>query len=494
MKQSQTLYEYLYQMLTTQFFNGTFQYGRRFLSQREICRQYNVGITTARKVMKMLDEQGYIRTIQGKPAIITYHVSAKVHTQFLAQRRDEIADAYKGLGLLMPILYREGAKRCGETELKFFRELADSISDQMELDDLHRLARSFFAALLYPMNNQLIMDLELDSENFLQTPYIPVSGLDPSLKLTADQLKNWMQNAIFLIENKHFHEFYTEIGYHYQSSAKKVDGYLSALGQHTPMQTPKRLDVHWFHIKGRSELYTWLAMTIIRRIVSGEFDGQKYLPSISKLMEEYGVMKETASKAVSLLNTLGFAKTLDKKGTVITIEGCSANDSHINLSEPMVQERLSLFLNALEILALTAHNCAASIPSVPESMAPLIEKRLLTAQKNRISPLSYQLLMNSFIQLMPFHSLKNIFGQLEELIIWGHYLQTADKALYPDPRGMAAAMEEFVSALNTHDPSALADAYGNAFTQLYEDVLKVISQIPDCSGLLSAVHSDHRYL
>lgn len=44
MKQSQNLYEYLCQMLTTQLFNGTFQYSRRFLSQREICRQQFIQI------------------------------------------------------------------------------------------------------------------------------------------------------------------------------------------------------------------------------------------------------------------------------------------------------------------------------------------------------------------------------------------------------------------------------------------------------------------
>lgn len=60
MNQNQQLYHYLYQTITSQIFNGTFIHGQDFPSQREICLRYNVGITTVRKVMKLLAEEGYI--------------------------------------------------------------------------------------------------------------------------------------------------------------------------------------------------------------------------------------------------------------------------------------------------------------------------------------------------------------------------------------------------------------------------------------------------
>ncbi len=102
-KQIQTLYDYLYQMLISQFLNGTFQPGQPFPSQRVLCQRYNAGITTVRKVMKMLDEEGYVRTVKGQPSIVTYQASPETYAGFLVQGRDEIADAYKGLELLMPI-------------------------------------------------------------------------------------------------------------------------------------------------------------------------------------------------------------------------------------------------------------------------------------------------------------------------------------------------------------------------------------------------------
>lgn len=102
-KQIQTLYDYLYQMLISQFLNGTFRPGQPFPSQRVLCQRYNAGITTVRKVMKMLDEEGYVRTVKGLPSIVTYQASPETYAGFLVQGRDEIADAYKGLELLMPI-------------------------------------------------------------------------------------------------------------------------------------------------------------------------------------------------------------------------------------------------------------------------------------------------------------------------------------------------------------------------------------------------------
>lgn len=46
----------------------------------------------------------------------------------------------------------------------------------MEHEELYRQAHAFYAVLLRPLNNQLIMDLEVDSEHFLYTPYIPLPG------------------------------------------------------------------------------------------------------------------------------------------------------------------------------------------------------------------------------------------------------------------------------------------------------------------------------
>lgn len=57
MKAETHLYEMVYQSMLTQFYNGTLRCGHSLPSQQELCRQYNIGITTIRKVMRMLEEK-----------------------------------------------------------------------------------------------------------------------------------------------------------------------------------------------------------------------------------------------------------------------------------------------------------------------------------------------------------------------------------------------------------------------------------------------------
>ena len=481
MSHDQQLYQYLYQTITTQICNGTFIYGQEFPSQREICQRYNAGITTVRKVMKLLAEEGYIRTAQGQPSVVTYRTSKEAHAEFLVQNREEIADAYKGLGLLMPILYREGAKRCNESDLYWLDKILNHISEQMELPDHYQLANAFFTALLRPLKNQLIIDLEFDSENYLHVPFVPIPGIDNPFATTFERTKTWFSKAIIQIKQKQFDDFYADASKLYRDSGERVDNYLYALGKYTESNSNKNEDIRWFRIKGHSELYSRLAMTIVRRIIAGEFDNEPYLPSIPKLMEEYNITKNTARRAVSLLNSLGIAQTIDKKGSIITPEGYTSFKSELDLAEPVIQERLSFFLEALQIVALTARCCASSISVIPDYLGQSVESRLRTASDNRITPLSFQLLMNAFIQLLPYQSLKNIFRQLDDLLIWGHYMQAIDKSYYPDYSEIALAMEAVITALKAQRSDALPDAFSNAFALIYQDVCMVLSKLPSGS-------------
>ena len=58
MREETALYRALYQSILTQIYSGVIRRGQRFPSQRQICAQYNVGITTVRKAIRMLEEEG----------------------------------------------------------------------------------------------------------------------------------------------------------------------------------------------------------------------------------------------------------------------------------------------------------------------------------------------------------------------------------------------------------------------------------------------------
>ena len=73
--------------------------------------------------------------------------------------------------------------------------------------------------------------------------------------------------------------------------------------------------------------------------------------------------------------------------------------------------------------------------------------------------------------------LKNIFRQLDDLLIWGHYMQAIDKSYYPDYSEIALAMEAVITALKAQRSDALPDAFSNAFALIYQDVCMVLLKL-----------------
>lgn len=469
-------YEYLYRSLATQFECGAFLQRKTLPSQQQLCKYYNVGITTIRKVIGLLEENGYIRTAAGKQAAITYRAEPEAYIGALARRRSEVADAFCGLGLLLPPLYREGAKRCKEAELQKMQEAVDGITDGMGLSMVYRQVNLFFAALLGTFQNHLILDLELDAENYLHIPHLPFTGEKDPLYRTAGGVKGWLQAALEQIRQKQFDLFYNRIVRTYAAAGRDVDNYLAALSRHVPVDPTDERDIQWFRVKDRSELYLKLALSILRRIMGGEFDGQKYLPSIPRLMEEYGVMKDTASRAVALLNKIGAVQTLDKKGTVVASEVQEYTEDIADFKDTMIRQRLKFFLGTIEIMALTARSCAAAFPTPSKDWVEDMEKRLSEAPDGRISSLSVQLLMGCMIHLAPSFALKNIFSQLNEQLLWGYYLRSVERSPKPDLHPVTEAMKAVTKALKEPAHSALPSALERAFLLIYEDVQTAVNQ------------------
>lgn len=468
MRQNQNLYEYLYRSLVMQIQCGAYLQKKILPSQAQLCIQYNVGITTVRKVLQILADEGYIHTAPGQPATVCYTAPIDQYIANLAGRRQEVADAFEGLGLLLPVLYREGARRCGELELQALQRAIDGIKMDMEPLELYRQANYFFTALLQPFHNQLIFDLELDAENFLYVPYFAVSGTENPFLLQPDHLINWLQTAKGQIAAGQFDLLYKSIIRFYRETAKKTDDYLKTLSCITNQTVSVDMQTHWFRAKGRSELYARLAMTILRRIVSGEFNGCKFLPSIPQIMAEYGVMKNTASCAVALLNSLGVVQTIEKKGTIIVPDQCEQNRVCVDITTPVVQKRLSLFWDAFSIIVLTARACAEAFIPISAEFIRDMEYKLQGVSIKRMNPLSVQVLMHCLIQLSACHSLKNIFQQLNELLLWGYYLQSA--LPYPEFEELRAAMEEVKDCVRQQKQEKLPQALERAFLQIYRDI------------------------
>lgn len=65
-------------------------------------------------------------------------------------------------------------------------------------------------------------------------------------------------------------------------------------------------------------VYQKVASILRERIVSGELAPRRPIPSESTLMQEYGIARETARKAVRLPADEGLVFTVQGRGTYVT--------------------------------------------------------------------------------------------------------------------------------------------------------------------------------
>lgn len=447
------LYEYLYQSILTQIYSGYFRFGQRLPSQQELCRQYNVGITTVRKVIRMLERDGFIETAERKRPTVIFQAEARSYIAVLKQRKRIILDMYNGMGYLLPQLHALGAMHY--RSYKTLREIINGIHKDMEQRELFVQGSRFFLELLSPFNNQVLYDLQTDSENYTDVPYLPISGLEDQYSITPGQVKGGLADLLAIIQTKDHAALLTRLQQIFTGGYDRTKRYLEDLEKccHSDGQEQSH---HLVTGKNRAHLYTVIARRLYRRILDGEFRDFKYIPSVPELMKEYSVSQATALSAVALLNDIGAVRTLDKKGTVVISHG--EKPAPLRMDRAVIGDNLILFLDALQILAVCSRNLAHIVLSGMEEVACREAVKLW----DRVNPQNtgevVRTLLNIFKNNAPCSTLKSFFEQLDYLLIWGHYMERDwAPAVYVDDK-TAQYIDVLRLALAKRDIEAFAEA------------------------------------
>ncbi len=69
---------------------------------------------------------------------------------------------------------------------------------------------------------------------------------------------------------------------------------------------------------GETPVYLQLAAILRARIESGELEANRPLPSYTTLMQDYGIARGTAAKAVGVLVAEGLARIVPGRGAYVT--------------------------------------------------------------------------------------------------------------------------------------------------------------------------------
>lgn len=219
----------------------------------------------------------------------------------------------------------------------------------------------------------------------------------------------------------------------YRAAGRGVERVLERLEQRYPLADGEQEVYRWFFGRARSPLYAAVARSLGRRMEAGEFRRQSYLPSVPQIMQAYGVSKSTAWNAVCLLSDTGLVVAVDKKG--VRPRGEEPLPP-VRLDGGVILEHLVLFLDALQILAVSGGRLALAAARPPGRRV----RRDCGAVGGHVgrssAPPGGTAAAGFFEKPRPGACLKEILGQMDALLIWGYYL----KRLPRDPR--APALEE----------------------------------------------------
>lgn len=164
-------------------------------------------------------------------------------------------------------------------------------------------------------------------------------------------------------------------------------------------------------------------------------------------MDAYGISQATALSAVALLSDIGVLQMHPKKGTSVARPGVPC--APVRLSRESILEHLILFLSALQILAC----CAGRLSQAILAGLDEAERRDAASRLQGCLAPGSGAFIRALLELLRQHAredcLARFITQLDDLLIWGHYLTRTPAGVYA--RTERAAMER-IAAL----PGALA--------------------------------------
>lgn len=414
MEQESRLYKVIYQSVLTQIYSGVLRLGQVFPSQSELCQRYQVGITTIRKVIRMLEQEGVIHTSSGKRAVVCFDESEQNYILSLMQRRESILDIYKGLEIMMPSLYAAGAMHC--RNLDIYAEAAVSAGSQ---DINEPSIVSFFTEMLLPYQNQIVLDLQSDMEHYARFPYVMQSRLENPFTASSEFIKHNLPVFPDMAKHKELEALTARLELMYRNAGEQAVIYLSEIQKIVPLPR-ERVDYQWFRGKNRSPLYAAVAQNLYRHVLLGESHNRPYFPSEPEIMRTYKISKSTAAKAMALLSDIGLIHTIKKKGTVLR---SSEELTPVRIEQNIIADNLTLFLNVLQILGVCSKKLSfAAFSPLDDSALADLAAEWESSPLSRTSSGIIQILTAFLKAHMPVKCLENILIQFDDTLIWGHYL------------------------------------------------------------------------
>lgn len=426
--QNNSMTEIIYDYFVSRISFGYFVRGDRLPSISYICRQFQVSALTVRTVLARLKAEGYIVTTERKMSTVIYKPddeAMKRYRQSFLARREGMEDIRLSSGLLFIPIARAYFQEQDAASLRRIRS-------QLKLMKGHptRQITMFYSEAMRQLNNPLALNLYWEVVRYLRIPYLR----SPATYEEADeQAAEHIGQMLSLIETGRpkqaaelMQAFNSEI---MQMFCLRMQGACDA-----DRQAPQ-VPFCWQIYREHPQLCYTIAARIMGQIDRRVYLQDTFLPSCQALAEEYGVSPITMRRTLKLLGDMNVTETLNGIGTRIVSD---KNLNAPNLSILQIRKSLVLFLQALQIFALTCGNVAAhTLASLDDKGVQALEQKIGRLMEEQM----FFMVGGACLQFIGEHSpsafIREVYYQLYQLLLWGHALhmffrQPQSSRIYPD--------------------------------------------------------------
>lgn len=220
-------------------------------------------------------------------------------------------------------------------------------------------------------------------------------------------------------------------------------------------------------------LYDLIVSDIISQIFEGNLKTGDCLPSINSVISKYNISLPTVRSAYNELNECGIAKTINGKGTYITLFS-EYTDDYIKTKEGA--KRLKLLLDAMEFVTITLEDVVLLVgENIDSVMIENIEAHLRHLQKNSEECNIYPdfVLLCKIVDCSEIYIMQEIFMHLKQYIVFGIYIERFFPEKYPEIlKTRFGICFEILMYLKKGDVKGFSVAFSNLFKKSFQQLKK----------------------
>lgn len=415
MEKEKTLYYSVSSSIITDIYCGKWKKGETFLSLQELCEVYGIGRNTARSVVDVLEEKGYVsRKGKRMPEVCFDWDDARLRSMYLKEimgRKAAIGEVHAFLTATMPQLFTQIIVMLSDREIDGIIETLDNYADAMQSRNELEMAQELieiYIRVLSTVENQLLEDFFKALFQFIQLPLEKKDRGSMKFKVARKYIKysiEKMEEAVKLRDDKGLRKL---IKLYCQSTQSRSEKYLNRICK--GMKEDRNEYSVWYPRNKINTGYLFLALDILRKINRGDYRENEILPSYAKLAEIHGVSEKTVRRTGKVLHEWNVITIINGVGSRVNVLG--ERKSIILKEDPLVKEIIKEYMEVLQIFSLI---CRPFILYVIECREERW-KKLVKGIEEKQNDLFLKNTIDSLFETETLHVIDHIYSQFREIL------------------------------------------------------------------------------